>query len=68
MAEKQSIYKKLILVTADTTGLQKLEQDTNKAQQVLNQFGTGMGQVTAVTKKGTAVTSNFGKITSNGYV
>ena len=35
---EQSTYKKLILVTADTSGLQKLEGDTKRAQQVLTQL------------------------------
>ncbi|MCJ7760537.1 DUF4162 domain-containing protein, partial [Candidatus Bathyarchaeota archaeon] len=45
----ENIYKKLIIVQADTSGLQKLEGDTKRAQQVLNQLGMGTEQVSEVT-------------------
>jgi TP901 family phage tail tape measure protein len=57
--------RKLILVEADTSSLKKLEVDTQKAQQILNNMGLGMEKVSEVTKKSSTVTNNYGKVTSS---
>ena len=64
MADQQDTYRKLILVTSDTSGLVNLQGDVNKANQVLQQMGLKGEQATKVLDKGTAITNNFGKITT----
>jgi TP901 family phage tail tape measure protein len=65
MGENESVYRKLILVTADTSGLVNLQGDVNKANQVLQQMGLNAEQAIKVVDKGTTITNNFGKVTTS---
>ena len=59
-----SVFRKLIIVEADTSGLAKLQGDVAKAQAILDKFGTAEKVMGTPITKVTSTMDKFGKITN----
>jgi len=59
-----SVFKKLIIVEADTSGLAKLQGDVAKAQAILDKFGTAEKVMGTPITNVTSTMDKFGKITN----
>jgi TP901 family phage tail tape measure protein len=62
------VYKKLIQVTADTTGLQKLDSDLTKAQLYLNGMGKSSETVTKAVGMSIPVMDKYGKVSEQSML